>query len=163
MTGHAPQRPFHVSRFAFDLARVFGLVGCANLLTIWCRIFPTWPARFFSTCSLQTKRHGQSLFGHLSKLTNCLRRARTNAFSLRSSASSSVAACGLPFFVINLEVYTNLFAGTCHLFRGGFQRKTVTPATFAEFASGWGCAVVARSTGSGNCLYFRPATFLGIV
>ena len=98
------------------------LADLPDLPRTWCRIFPTWPARFFSTCSRQTKRHGQSLLGHLSRRSNCFRRSRTRAFSRTSSASRSVSARVLPFVVMNLMTYSSLSGGTCHLNRKGFTQ-----------------------------------------
>jgi hypothetical protein len=79
------------------------------------RTSPTCPAKFFSTCSLQTNRQGQSLFGHLSSRASCFRRSRTNRFSLTNSASSSVAVRCLPLIMSTSSIHTNLSKFTCHL------------------------------------------------
>ena len=102
----------------FDPARRAG-APCTRRWT-----FPTWPAKFFSTCSRQTTRQGQSLFGHFSKRANCSRRSRTNEFSRCNSASSLVASRDLPFIIMNLKRYTTLPGGSCHLLRRGFLKKS---------------------------------------
>jgi hypothetical protein len=93
-----------------------GLASLATCFLTRRRISPTWPARRFSTCSLHTKRHGQSLFGHFSKRANCFRRSRTNVLSLINSASSCVASRGLPFIImIDSSAYHSPAGGVCHL------------------------------------------------
>ena len=111
--GAMPRRAFPVTgRGLAGLADLADLAGSPRT----CRwIFPTWPARFLSTCSLQTKRHGQSLFGHFSRRASCFRRSRAKAFSRTNWASRSVGSCGLPFVIISLKPYTSLSGGTCHL------------------------------------------------
>ena len=85
------------------------------------------------TCSRQTNRHGQSLFGHFSKRANCFRRSRTNALSLSSSASSSVASRCFPFIIMDLKPHTNPSCGACHLDRcrisrpGGARKQRQEP------------------------------------
>ena len=106
-------------------ARPFGLVALTDFPRTCCRILPTWPARFFSTCSLHTNRHGQSLLGHLSRRANCFRRSRTSAFSRTSSAARSVACRVLPFVIMNLETKLSLSVGTCHLNRSGFAAAQI--------------------------------------
>ena len=106
-------------------ARTFGLVALTDFPRTCCRIFPTWPARFFSTCSLHTNRHGQSLLGQSSKRANCFRRSRTSAFSRTSSAARSVACRVLPFVIMNLETKLSLSVGTCHLNRSGFAAAQI--------------------------------------
>jgi hypothetical protein len=99
------------------LAGSFDWVSLACLSMTRRRISPTWPARFFSTCSLQTKRHGQSLFGHFSRRANCLRRSRTNALSLINCASSCVSTRCLPFIMMKLKAYSSPSGGLCHLYQ----------------------------------------------
>ncbi len=100
-----------------ELARAFVLVRAADPVPTWRRILPTWPFRFFSTCSRQTNRHGQSLFGHFSRRANCFRRARTKALSLNNSVSRSVATRCFPFIIMVLKTHVNPSCGACHLDR----------------------------------------------
>jgi hypothetical protein len=91
------------------------LAGLAHSRCSRRRTSPTWPAKFFSTCSRQTNLHGQSLFGHFSRRANCFRLSLTNRFSLSNSASSLVVERCLPLIMSTSEFYTNLFRSTCHL------------------------------------------------
>jgi hypothetical protein len=106
----------------------FGLVRLACLARSRRRTSPIWPARFFSTCSLHTKRQGQSLFGHLSRRANCFRRSRTSRLSLTNSASSSVAARCLPFIMRTSRTYISLFSRACHLNPAGFAPTEPGPS-----------------------------------
>jgi hypothetical protein len=114
------------------LGRPFGVLSLAGLPCTRRWTSTTCPARFFSTCSLHTNRHGQSLFGHLSRRSNCFRRSRTSRLSLTSSASSSVAARCLPFIIRTSRPYTSPSSDTCHQNLGGFPAHgTGTPSWFA--------------------------------
>jgi len=95
------------------------------------RISRTWPARFLSTWSRHTTRHGQSLLGQFSSRANCFRRSLANALSLTSSASNSVASRGLPFFIMNLKYYSNASWHICHLERCGFLSQGALAAVRA--------------------------------
>ena len=103
----------HLGRLGRRLAWT-GLPGVERTLR---RIFPTWPASFFSTASRQTTRQGQCGFGQFLRRAKWFRRSRTKALSLNSSASSSVASGCLLFMAMSLPAYNSLSRPSCHSIR----------------------------------------------
>lgn len=103
------------------LTRPFCLASAAGPAPTCRRILSTWPSRFFSTCSRQTNRHGQSSFGHFSRRANCFRLSRTKALSLNNSASRSVVSRCFPFIIMDLKPHTNPSCPACHLDRCGIS------------------------------------------